>query len=342
MVPEHSLLYGLRVESEVPLHQGRRAGEDRPPDVVLTRGPEAAGPPQVEEGETLLEYAQAGERLYYAAVRPDGRHRLVFARSCEFEISPDLGHAVVRRYPGAVPGIESVLAAGAFLAWQLQMRGHLVLHASAVEDDGRATAFVGNPGMGKSTMATLMCADGARLVTDDVLRVDDPEGGPIARLGATGLRLRKGADTLGARFADDRVARRTSADARQVLTPEGEPPDRLPLKAIVIPRPDRTIASVEVDVVPPRQAMFLLLGFPRLLGWRDPVVLRRQFGLTGALVRRIPVLVARVPWGPPFPDDVGRELRGAVLASIPGTARASLRDRPPVPVVSPRPGFVAP
>ena len=339
---ERLRLYGLEVASEVPLHQGRPAEPGVVPDVRLAAGPEVQGPHPAEAGERLLEYARDGEPLYYALAAPDGRHRLVFARSCEFEVSPDLGRAVVRRYPGAVPGIESVLGAGAFLAWQLQMRGHLVLHASAVEVDGRALAFVGNPGMGKSTMATLMCADGARLVTDDVLRVDDVETAPVARLGASGVRLRKGADTLSDRFPDERVARRTSADARQVLTPVGDPADRLPLSAIVVPCPDRTISAVEVERVPARQALFLLLGFPRLLGWRDPSLLQRQFQQVGELVSRVPVLVARIPWVSRSPTTSpsrsgSRRWEAARPWSPPGDTR-----RPPLAPVSRRSGTLTP
>src|SRR6478735_9225350 len=93
--------------------------------------------------------------------------------------------------------------------------------------------------MGKSTMATPMCAEGAALVTDDVLRLDRTDDGFAARLGATEVRLRKGADTLVDRFAGRAPGRRVSADARHVLQLGAGARDRRPLRAVVVPQPDR-------------------------------------------------------------------------------------------------------
>lgn len=53
------------------------------------------------------------------------------------------------------------------LAWSRQ--GRLVFHASAVEIDGCAVAFVGHSGRGKSTLAASFAADGGRLLCDDGL-----------------------------------------------------------------------------------------------------------------------------------------------------------------------------
>jgi hypothetical protein len=76
-------------------------------------------------------------------------------------------------------GLESVVLGGMGLATVLMLRGHLLLHASAVvrgRGGGRGGRQVG---MGKSTVATLLCGSGALMVTDDVLRVDlDEPAGP--------------------------------------------------------------------------------------------------------------------------------------------------------------------
>ncbi len=55
----------------------------------------------------------------------------------------------------------------------LHQRGLLVLHASAVEmEDGRAVAFVGQKGAGKSTTAAAMHTLGCRLVADDIVALN--------------------------------------------------------------------------------------------------------------------------------------------------------------------------
>ena len=62
------------------------------------------------------------------------------------------------------------------------LRGTHVLHASAVALAGRAVAFMGRSGVGKTTLAGRIVAHGARLMTDDVLAVDDfqARSGPTA------------------------------------------------------------------------------------------------------------------------------------------------------------------
>jgi hypothetical protein len=312
-------LYGLVVASEIPLQQARPRADVADADVVVRWGAPRTRREQQRpfDGVVALD---SGSRThgYVAVVRPDGSHLLRFYGACDAEISAGLDEVVVHPVADADPGIATVLTTGAVLAYLLVRRGHAVLHGSAVAVDGGAIAFTAPSGGGKSTMATLMCADGAALVTDDVLRVDlDPtcDEAPHVRAGATGLRLRKGADTLVDLFADGAGAtpeRRVSADLRQVLTPAGDVPDRLPLRALVVPFPDRRRRHVRIARIDPKQALFDLLSFPRLLGWQEPAVLTRQLSETAAIVSRVPVLRADVPWGPPFSPRVATELRDAV------------------------------
>ena len=61
---------------------------------------------------------------------------------------------------------------GPALAGLLHQRGSLVLHSSAVSVEGRAVAFLGGPGWGKSTMAATLFHRGHEMLTDDVLAID--------------------------------------------------------------------------------------------------------------------------------------------------------------------------
>lgn len=61
---------------------------------------------------------------------------------------------------------------GASMAVLLYQRGKFVLHASAVSVGGRAIAFMGDKGYGKSTMAAMLCGLGYQLLADDVVAVD--------------------------------------------------------------------------------------------------------------------------------------------------------------------------
>jgi hypothetical protein len=304
-------LYGMVVDSDVDLHQDRPAPAGAAPDLVVRTAAEAALPPE-PGGAPVLEFERGGAR-YVAHGEPDGGWRLRFADACDFVVSPDLARVEVHRAPGADPGIATILTLGALCAFVLYLRGAVVLHASAVEHDGAAIAFVGASGRGKSTTAALACSAGARLVTDDLLHVALPDDGTArAVLGATELRLRKGADTLLERFAGTRPETRVSVDGRQVLRLDDAAQGGRPLSAIVIPCPDREHDELAVDVLSPSAALFTLLTFPRLDGWAHPPVVRSVFEGLAELTRRVPVIALRIPWGPPFRPTLGAEILDAV------------------------------
>ena len=308
-------LYGLKVRSDIDLHQNRRAPTGLAVDVRIFSGAEVPRTMGTPEGRTLV-HLEYEEPYYTFAEHPDGSSLLRFYRSCEFAVSPDLREVVVHPVRGRRPGVEVVLTAGAMLAYQLYRRGCLVLHASAVDVQGAAIAFVGNVGMGKSTMAALMCAGGARLITDDVLAVDVGKHHSVVRLGATEVRLRKGADVLLDRFAGRLPGRRTSADDRQVLQLPNDASELLPLGAIVIPQPTRDASTVRVQRLANKEALMALLNFPRILGWQDNTVLVRQFALLSEMVPLVPIVVAHVPWGPPFPPCLASELLEALWGEV--------------------------
>jgi len=308
---DRQLLYGLIVEAPFDLHQDRAEEGAAPADVVVAAG---AGTDQrtTPGGRAVLHHELAGDPWYTAWDLGADGYLLRFHDACDFEVSADLRHVVLREADGVDPGLSRVLTTGGMLAFQLYLRGEAVLHASAVEDDEGVVAFVGYSGMGKSTMATLLCAEGAALVTDDVLRLDRGDDGFAARLGATEVRLRKGADTLAGRFAARAPGRRVSADARHVLQLGAGARDRRPLRAIVVPQPDRDGGELVVRRRTGTAALFELLHYPRLHGWLDERVQSAHLRHLADLARTVPVLVADVPWGPPFAPGLGAQVLRSV------------------------------
>lgn len=307
-------LYGLSVRSDVPLHQDRPAPGGAEADIVIRLGAPVADLAGRPEGRLLLDLNM--DRQYFTAVAIKDGYQLRFYGTCDVLIDADLREAVIHPVADSDPELLPVLASGTLLAFILSMQGEVVLHASAVQVGDSALAFVGYSGMGKSTMATLLCADGARLITDDLLRLDLGRRPPTCALGATELRLRKAAGDLAARFPVV-PGHRVTADERDALAiPASTTPD-LPLAAIVVPQPDRDLdpAQARVERMDPMAAFLLLTRFPRLLGWQDEEVLRRQFQQLGDIVEAVPVYSAHLPWGPPFPDEIpGIVLRGVGLA----------------------------
>lgn len=121
-----------------------------------------------------------------------------------------------------VPAVRPLIASvGLGAVWHL--RGHLLLHASAVSDDG-AVAFLGASGQGKSTTAAAMAMRKFDLWTDDLLLVPDgaledepvriPPGPPAVRLGGDAPTIR---ESTFARIALEEIPRWT-ADGEEIGT----------------------------------------------------------------------------------------------------------------------------
>lgn len=300
---------GLRMRSEVELDLPLVAGDGC--DVDVRWGPDIHDSSEVPPGEVIASYDD-DDTTWYRAVSTGSGYLLRFPNVGEFVISGDLSEMTVRRDRSGRAELLPILLAGTASAFVLALRGETVLHASAVAIGSSALAFVGQSGRGKSTLAALLCVDGAELVTDDVLTVDP--GPPVTCVGgAAEVRLRSAAAVI-AQTQPERPTRLT-ADERLAFTPTPAPLRALSLSAIVIPSPSRTAIEVEVERVPPSDALFALLSFPRVHGWLRPDVLSRDFTRLSQIVNHIPVLSVTIPWGPPFSPDVAKSLRSALCGS---------------------------
>lgn len=305
MMPNRYRCHGLVVASDLVLHLPPAAPAAQP-DMVLRYSPSAV-PVWTPQPEALLAAAWVESRQEgYTAARTDDGYRLRFPDLCDFDLSADLRVVTWRMAVGANPGVVAVLAAGALLAFRLVMAGDLVLHASAVEIRGRGLAFVGAPNAGKSTMATLMCAAGATMITDDVARITVDGDAPLIVPGSPESRLRPGASTLVERF--DEVDTRITSDGRTAVTLPCSGAEPVPLGAIVIPVPARDRERIVLDLLSPGQALILLGQFPRLPGWIDPTVATRQFEMLADVVNRVPTYVGLTPWRRPFARNKGESL----------------------------------
>jgi hypothetical protein len=306
------VMYGLQIRSEIPL-SGRRAPAEGTPDLEIVLGPKVAPPDGPPPGEVLAHYELNPAQWYTFARQGAGDFVMRFASAGDFIVNAGLRRVVVCPEAGADPALVPVFANGAVPAFVLMMRGDPLLHASAIDVGGRAVAFVGRSGMGKSTMATLFCAAGGRLITDDVLRLT-PGDQPRCYLGAGELRLRKGSEELAESFADPPSSRRTG-DGRDALQPALAETELLPLTAIVIPWPDREASTPVVERLGPVEALMTLMSFPRIIGWKHGPTQALQFQRMGDVAAAVPVYSARVPWGPPFPADLAPTLLESIGAS---------------------------
>lgn len=111
---------------------------------------------------------------------PDFNVRLFAARFWRRWLRPSvqIGGDFVIPDAAPLPLAQGLLAAE--MAMNLQMalgqRRYLLLHASAVERDGKALLMTGESGAGKSTLAALLMARGWRLMGDEFALLDPTTG----------------------------------------------------------------------------------------------------------------------------------------------------------------------
>lgn len=151
-------LFGLRVRSELELPELYPAAGEGEADVVIRMGDSGAS-----GGGRGLQAAN-GALLF---VSPDvGAYRI--SNGNEIVVEPKTG--------APDRNVRLYLLGSAFGAL-LHQRGLLPLHANAIEIDGRAFAFMGPSGEGKSTLAAWFHDRGFRVIADDVCVVsfDDDE-----------------------------------------------------------------------------------------------------------------------------------------------------------------------
>ena len=308
-------LYGLCIRSELPL-TAPPAPESSVADLTAQWGEELSATAAPPAGEVWAK-ADFGNGFGIQLTRTDAGWSLFYPQTGEFRLSADLRFATAHALPGKA-AVLPLLLLGSVPAWWLNLRGEAVLHASAVTLGGEALAFIGASGMGKSTLATLLCSSGAGLVSDDVLRLKPDGGDFLCHWGTGELRLRPNAVSLTDMFPLASASR--SADGRTTLLLTANETALPRLRAIVIPQPSRVQTTVSVERLSAVEASFHLNGYARVYGWQVDAPLRRQFELFARLAQAVPVLRVAVPWGPPFAPELANQL---LLAT--GYPRPSLR-----------------
>lgn len=308
------VLHGLSVQSEVPLDPRRQAQQAiGQPDLTVRLGDGEALLQPTPETVPLVDASVDGRQLY-TLWRQENGFLLRVHSVADFTLDPEVTQVDVHAPPLIDAALIPILISGMVISIALQLRGRQVLHASAVELDDGAIAFVGRSGMGKSTAATLLCLAGGKLITDDVLRVEHEPHRALCFAGATETRLRRAAWELAGR--GEHHHRRETADGRLALgLPQSEAP-KLELRAIVIPRPDREATVAHIQRLRAAGGLTALLGFPRIIGWCDPRTARQQFTDLAELVRKVPVAALTIPWGPPFAESLPDEVRMTVSDAL--------------------------
>lgn len=160
------------------------------------------------KSQEFLRFIQHGERAqqslpqpaFHGWTFPDGTpwtrfyrqangYLLRFAQLADFWVSKD--GTQVRAWPalGVTATTVQQLHLNQVVPLALSRQGKLVLHASAVQIAGKAVAFIGESGRGKSTIAASFATNGCCFLTDDGLQLDWRENQLIVMPSHPSIRL---------------------------------------------------------------------------------------------------------------------------------------------------------
>jgi hypothetical protein len=183
----HSL-FGYLVTSDLTLQFAPTACCRGAPDLAISRQDDLATDAfrrtsPVYVSQRLDPYGEP----WFALYQTGGRDVLAFAKTGEIAITDEL----IQYRPIAderLPWLAQILL-GTGLSFWLERRSIVVLHASVVDVDDHAVAFLATSGSGKSTLAAAFVSTGHPLISDDLLAIRADDSGLWALPGLPGMRL---------------------------------------------------------------------------------------------------------------------------------------------------------
>jgi hypothetical protein len=184
--------FGIEVIASIPLPlSSERAAAVGPRRTELLRASwrELADAFPTSRPTTVLERRLADGSLVMSVGHDVDCGYCVYApRNGRHLVSPD-GRRIVSYLPRISPWRWQRLLLAQVLPLAATLQGLELLHASAVEYDGRVFGFVARAGAGKTSTAAHLVALGGSLLTDDVLALERSDDGVIAHPGANTLHL---------------------------------------------------------------------------------------------------------------------------------------------------------
>jgi hypothetical protein len=91
-------------------------------------------------------------------------------------------------------------------------------------------------------------------------------------------------------------------------------PSMPPLGVIVIPHPSRSCHALKLEQIPQSKSLLYLMAYPRIQESAQKKYLQRRLDFLGRIAANIPIFVAEIPWGLPFP----RELASSLIQGVRG------------------------
>ncbi len=154
----------FRLESDLDLPELRRIRQAYGRAVTVRLG----GVPERIDAAVTLDDGSCSFSASEWRLDVPGVARYFVANGCEVRVSPE---------PGASPEDVRIYLLGSCFGVLCYQNGLVPLHASAVEHDGKVTAFLADSGVGKSTLVASLARRGYPVVSDDICLLERVAGG---------------------------------------------------------------------------------------------------------------------------------------------------------------------
>ena len=287
------LLYGCQVEANNPLPGLLPVAANRA-DTTVTF-------------ETGLQAHNLSGRIihngdYIVVRRVDAGYYFAYGDGTEFLVSPE-GRRVIATIPeGSSFEDTCTYLIGPVMGFVLRLRGVVCLHASTVMIGGRAVAFCGPPGAGKSTTAAAFAQRGYAVVAEDVAALDDRGSAFFVQPGYPRVNLwpHSAASLCGNVEALPAISPNWGKRFMPLAGPAQFHPAAAPLAAVYVIGSRSPRAEPEIRELPAVDAFMALAAntyTPYLL---DPAMRAREFDVLRRLVAHVPVRLVHPP------EDIGR------------------------------------
>ncbi len=269
-----SSLYGFEVKTELPLRRLNSAAGTRGELVVEVAATPLVAPNQEPTGSQVTD---DGYCWFSSYELDDDECLLQMPPTGSFLLQPAKTRVVVDSTDEDTELREHRIASSA-ICTLLSQRGDLVLHAAAVEAEGRAIVFCGPTLRGKSTLAKALGEEGCSLLAEDGIVIELGEQGPVAHPGARGVRMRS-----------------RDGNGRQRSVLRGDPgagePGPSPVATIVLL--GERGAEFEVEPLEPARALALLT--PNLIHSGGRASIAGAFQRLASLLGTVPALEVSLP-----------------------------------------------
>ena len=289
-------LYGLTLAARLDLPCPRADRRARP-DVRLVEGTaDAFARARTQAGPMSRDW-------FHCRRLASGTTYVRWTGSFEFLVSED-GRTIRYRPLGhATHESLTVYLLGQILSFSLLARGSDPLHGTVVDVGGRAVAFVGDCGFGKSTLGAALLARGCPIVADDLVSLGRRGRRWLVHPGIPRLKLapHMAAHLLG----DDVPGEPMIHGAAKRVIPLARPQAAgraLPLRAIYVLAAPRRSGAIAVAPLSPPEGFLEVIRAAFNLVVHDRVRYANQFGFATRLVADVPVrrlvyprTIARLP-----------------------------------------------